>query len=282
VLGEQIVLRTDIAPDLWPVRLDPAQLEQVIVNLAVNARDAMKDGGKLLFEARNVMLDEAFLSVHADIQPGPFVLLSVSDSGHGIPAEVLPHIFEPFFTTKPVGVGSGLGLATVYGIVRQSQGYIWVYSEPGVGTTFKIYFPRSELSLTSPEPPAAPRTDHGTERILVVEDEESVRRMLVRALESAGYRVHSEPTPAAALAWAKAQGGAFDLLITDVVMPEMSGKQLAEFVTASFPRVRVLFISGYTENTIVHRGVLDEGVDFVAKPFSLPELRAKLREVLER
>ncbi len=282
VIGEQIVLTSHYPADLWPIFVDPAQLEQVIVNLCVNARDAMKDGGRLTLEAQNVVLDASFTSMHDEVKQGPYVLLMISDSGEGIPADVLPHIFEPFFTTKPVSVGSGLGLASVYGIVRQSGGYVWVYSEPGVGTTFKIYFPRSQSHDVAAEDPATPALRRGSERVLVVEDEDSVRRMLVRALESAGYTVHAEATPAAGLAWARAQRGAFDLLVTDVVMPGMSGKQLATQITAEFPSVWVLFISGYTENTIVHRGVLEDGVEFLAKPFSLADVRARVREVLDR
>jgi two-component system, cell cycle sensor histidine kinase and response regulator CckA len=282
VLGEQVELKTHLTDELWPVFADPAQLEQVIVNLAVNARDAMKDGGKLTLEAQNVMLDKSFASMHAEVKPGPYVLLVVSDTGEGIPPEVLPHIFEPFFTTKAVGAGTGLGLATVYGIIRQSDGHIWVYSEPGVGTTCKIYLPRAASPGVVAEVPAAREVSGGSERLLVVEDDDNVRRMLVRTLEGAGYDVHAASGGADGLAWARGQQGKFQLLVTDVVMPGMSGKQLATELTAEFPRVRVLYVSGYTENTIVHRGVLEEGVDFLAKPFSPSDLRARVREILDR
>jgi PAS domain S-box-containing protein len=282
VLGEEIELRTRVAESLWPVLVDPSQLEQVILNLAVNARDAMPRGGRLTFEAQNVVVDESFATHHAEVTPGPYVLLAVSDTGEGIAKDVLPHIFEPFYTTKPVGAGTGLGLATVYGIVRQGGGHIWVYSEPSVGTTFKLYFPRSSQATEAIVEPARPETTRGNERVLVVEDDEIVRRMVVRALSGAGYVVHAEPTPEAGIAWARAQNGDLDLLVTDVVMPGMSGKELAARLEADLPKLRVLFVSGYTEDTIVHRGVLDPDVELLAKPFSPAQLRARVRALLDR
>ncbi len=282
VLGEQIELVTELAADLWPIHADPTQLEQVIVNLAVNARDAMRDGGRLTIEATNVMLDASFAALHAEVEPGAYVMLAVSDTGKGIPADVLPHVFEPFFTTKAVGAGSGLGLATVYGIVRQVDGHIWVYSEPGTGTTFKICFRRAATPAVSAGELVGPTADGGSERLLVVEDDDVVRRVLVRALATAGYSVHAEPTPADGLAWARAHRGEFELLITDVVMPGMNGKQLAAALTAEIPGLRVLFVSGYTENTVVHRGVVDSGVAFLSKPFAPSELRARVRALLDR
>ncbi len=282
VLGEHIVHKTHLADEPWPVFADPAQLEQVIVNLAINARDAMKGGGQLTFEVQNVILDASFASMHPEVKPGPYVLLIVSDTGEGIPPEVMPHIFEPFFTTKPVGAGTGLGLATVYGIVRQSEGHIWVYSEPGVGTTFKIYLPRAVGPGLEVEVPAVAEVSGGSERLLVVEDDDTVRRMLVRTLESAGYEVHAAASGMDGLAWARRQRGQFQMLVTDVVMPGMGGRQLALELTAEFPHVRVLYVSGYTENTIVHRGVLEGGVDLLAKPFSPSDLQARVREILDR
>jgi two-component system, cell cycle sensor histidine kinase and response regulator CckA len=282
VIGEHIDLKTDLPADLWSIFADPAQVEQVVVNLAVNARDAMPDGGKLVIEAANVTLDASFAKEHSEIEPGRYVRVVVSDSGEGIKADVLPHIFEPFYTTKVAGAGTGLGLATVYGIVRQCAGHIWVYSEPGVGTTFKLYFPRAPDAEAgaAPEPMAAPRP--GSERVLVVEDEDAVRNMMVRVLEGAGYLVHAAPGPDVALAWATSVEGRFDLLLTDVVMPGMSGRQLATLLVERYPSLQVMYVSGYTENTIVHRGVLEQGVAFLAKPFSPDELRRTVRQLLDR
>ncbi|MDP3234501.1 MAG: PAS domain S-box protein [Myxococcales bacterium] len=282
VLGEQVELGTHLPTDLWPVHADPTQLEQVILNLAVNARDAMPSGGKLTIEAANVTLDETFSTTHSEVKPGAYVRLAVSDTGVGIAADVLPHVFEPFFTTKGVGEGTGLGLATVYGIVKQSGGHIWVYSEPGIGTTFKIYLPKSDVDAVPADAQRSAPMVMGTERVLVVEDEEAVRRVVVRGLEAAGYTVHAVPGPLQALEWARANRGAFELLLTDVVMPGMSGKELAAALVAEFPHVKVLFASGYTENAIVHRGVLDEGVELLAKPFSPTDLRARVRALLDR
>ncbi|MFN0250586.1 MAG: PAS domain S-box protein [Kofleriaceae bacterium] len=281
VIGEQVELTARVADDLWPIFADPSQLEQVIMNLAVNARDAMPDGGRLTIEARNIVLDDGFAGVHAEVKPGPYVQIIVSDTGEGIPAAVLPHIFEPFFTTKDVGAGTGLGLAMVYGIIRQSGGHVWVYSELGSGTTFKLYLPRAENASTIADAPP-PTVTGGVERLLVVEDDEHVRRMLVRALKRGGYDVHAAETPLDGLAWARSQQGRFKMLITDVVMPGMSGKQLAAALAAEFPHIRTLYVSGYTENTIVHRGVLEDGVDFLAKPFSPTELLVHVREILDR
>jgi CheY-like chemotaxis protein len=282
VIGEQINLRSHVDDNLWPVLADPTQLEQVILNLAVNARDAMPDGGHITLEVHNIVLEEAYTDGHADVEAGPWVVVAVSDTGVGIPPDILEHIFEPFFTTKKAGSGTGLGLATVYGVVRQCNGRISVYSEPGIGTTFKVYLPRSPSDTPWVETSPRAEARDGTERVLIVEDEADVRRMVLRALESAGYLVHAEATPSAALAWIRAQHGAVDLVITDVVMPEMNGKQLATTVHSEFPNVRILYISGYTENTIVHRGVLQAGVEFLAKPFSPADVRRRVRAVLDR
>lgn len=281
VIGEQIALRTIIGDNVWPVFGDPAQLEQVIINLAVNARDAMKRGGQLTFELENVTVDEQFAQTHAGVRPGPYVLLSVSDTGDGIPSQVIPHIFEPFFTTKSVGKGSGLGLATVYGIVRQSGGHVWVYSEPQIGTTFQLYFPRwvGEVIVATTSIP--PSFHGGTESVLVVEDDASVREMLVRALTQAGYAVQSASSGHEGLALATSLGGEFDLLITDVIMEGMTGKELAARLTKACPRLRVLFVSGYSEDKITRGGVLEEGVEFLAKPFSPLQVCARVRALLD-
>jgi len=282
VLGEHVELRAHLPTGLWPALADPTQVEQVLLNLAVNARDAMPRGGKLTIETANVTLDESYAATHPEVSPGQYVQLAVSDTGEGIPAEVLPHIFEPFFTTKGVGEGTGLGLATVYGIVKQSGGHIWVYSEPGHGTTFKVYLPRAESAPTAVAQPEPSPIARGSERLLVVEDEDAVRRVLVRSLEGAGYTVQAMGSPVEALAWARAAKGAFELLLTDVVMPGMSGKELASTLSTEFPHLKVLFMSGYTQNAIVHRGALDQGVELLAKPFSPGALRDRVRELLDR
>ncbi|HSN92662.1 MAG TPA: ATP-binding protein [Anaeromyxobacteraceae bacterium] len=283
VLGEDVDIAVELSPDLWPVRCDPAQIQQVILNLAVNARDAMPRGGKLTIETANLVLDETYAATHQGIVPGPHVLVAVSDSGEGMTPEARAHLFEPFFTTKPAGHGTGLGLATVYGIVRQSGGHVWVYSEPGRGTTFKVYFPRTEPGLPAAAPAPRPvRSAGGDETVLVVEDDPRVREVTVKALRGAGYRVLAAGDGREALAVAAASEVPVDLLVTDVVMPELSGKQVAEELGARMPGLRVLFVSGYTQNTIVHHGVLDAGVEFLAKPFTPTALLARVREVLER
>jgi PAS domain S-box-containing protein len=282
VLGETIELATFIPEGLHAISMDPSQLDQVILNLAVNARDAMPSGGRLTLELQNVEIDEEYARGHAEVSPGSYVMLCISDTGEGITAEQLPHVFEPFFTTKPPGAGTGLGLAMVYGIVRQGGGHIWVYSEPGVGTSFKLYFPRSSDPARPALSKGAAPVATGSGRILVVEDDENVRRSVVRALEAAGYEVHAAALPQDGLAWAQAQAPRLDLLITDVVMPGMTGKELAGRIKELMPNVRVLYMSGYTENTIMHRGVLDQGVDFLEKPFAPAEMRALVIQILSR
>ena len=286
LLGENIdlVFREDSA--LWPVEADPGQIEQVIMNLAINARDAMPEGGKLTLETANVELGPDYVATHSEAEPGPHVMLAVSDTGTGIDPEILPHIFEPFFTTKETAKGTGLGLSTVYGIVKQSGGNIWVYSEPGQGTTFKLYFPRAEGPVAwTPEgtPLQRGRVDGGKETILVVEDEPAVRALTVRVLEAAGYTVLQEGDPAQALELFDEYGRLVHLLLTDVVLPGMSGRTLADTITArQGVSPKVLFMSGYTQNAIVHEGRLDVGVDFLEKPFTPDGLLRKIREVLDR
>jgi signal transduction histidine kinase len=284
VLGEDVDVAVHPAEGLWPVRADPSQLHQVLLNLAVNARDAMPQGGKLTLETSNVELDETYVAAHEGVRPGPHVVLAVSDSGQGLSPEARAHLFEPFFTTKPAGAGTGLGLATVYGIVKQAGGHVWVYSEPGRGTTFKIYLPCDSgvAEAREPlEPAAGPRTQSGTETVLVVEDDPMVRGLAVRALAAAGYRVLEAARGPGALELAATEAAPIHLLVTDVVMPDMSGPQLAEALRASRPDVRVLYMSGYTENTVVHRGVLDPGVQLLSKPFTPSELQEKVRQVLD-
>jgi PAS domain S-box-containing protein len=281
LIGEDIQLTMVLAESLWSVKADPGQMEQVIVNLAVNARDAMSRGGRLIIETGNVHLDAYYARGRPDACAGPHVRLAVSDSGHGMDAATLAHMFEPFFTTKEQGKGTGLGLATVHGIVRQSGGHVTVYSEPDRGTTFKVYLPRFDDGRTvEAGAPLVEEAWSGTETILVVEDESSLRVMIIEVLESAGYNVLEGLTPEDALAAAGIHDGDIPLLLTDVIMPRMSGPQLADALKASRPETRVLFMSGYTDDAIGHHGILEPGVQFLQKPFTMDSLLRKVREVL--
>jgi PAS domain S-box-containing protein len=282
LIGEDIELRTHLRPDLGTVLADPGQIEQVLLNLAVNARDAMSAGGKLILETCNIVLDEPFAKEHPTVVPGPHVLLAVSDTGTGIPWEIREHIFEPFFTTKERGKGTGLGLSTVYGIVKQSNGYISVYSEVGKGTTFKIYLPRvdGEVQVLPSASPAA--SLQGDETVLVVEDESSVQGVIERVLSGNGYRVLLACEGGEALRISGEHAGPIDLLITDVVMPGMGGREVASRLETARPGLKVLFMSGYTENAVSHHGVLDAGLAFLQKPFLSDALLRKVREVLDR
>ncbi|MDR3678163.1 MAG: PAS domain S-box protein [Acidobacteriota bacterium] len=281
LIGEDIKLHTIFDPSLARVRADPGQIEQVIMNLVVNARDAMPSGGNLTIETSNVELDENYAQTHPTVKPGPHVMFAVADTGTGITLETQARIFEPFFTTKEQGKGTGLGLATVYGIVKQSGGSIWVYSELGHGTVFKIYLPAVSESLAE-KGHAKPEmgTALGSETILVVEDEEGVRSLVREALESRGYKVLETDDAEKALTLCTDHAGTIDLLLTDVVMPKMSGPAVAGKVTALRPGIKVLYMSGYTDEAIVHHGVLGEGIPFIQKPFSPLALRKKIREVL--
>lgn len=281
LLGENIAIDVRRAPDLGTVVADPGQMEQVIVNLAVNARDAMPSGGKLTMETGNVTVDEEYAERHVSVTPGRYVLLSVTDTGCGMSAETRERIFEPFFTTKEKGKGTGLGLATAYGIVKQSGGNIWVYSEPGRGTTFKIYLPRVDIEAAEIRKARTEACVTGAETVLIVEDEDGVRRAAERILEGAGYRVLTAADGDAALHHCEQHQDGIHLLLTDVVMPRMSGRDLASRVKALNPRVKVLFMSGYADNAIVHHGVLTPGTRFIGKPFSVAGLRRKVREVLD-
>ena len=282
LIGEDVELRTILARDLGALRADPGQLEQVIVNLAVNARDAMPRGGKLTIETANVSLAEANAGAPTIVVPGPYVMLTVSDSGSGMDAAIQARIFEPFFTTKPKGQGTGLGLATVYGIVKQSGGYIWVYSEPGQGATFKVYLPRVDAAVESTRPdPVIPASLRGSEAILLVEDQEEVRKLVRRMLEARGYRMLVAASGPEALRLAEQHRGTIDLLVTDVVMPGMSGREVALLLAPAHPKMKVLYLSGYTDESVVRHGILEPGIAFLQKPFSAETLARKLREVLD-
>ncbi len=281
LIGEHIALVTVLAPDLGQVRADPNQIEQVIVNLAVNAGDAMPERGKLTIETANVDLDETYAQTHLGSEPGPYAMLAVTDTGVGMDASVRAHLFEPFFTTKEVGRGTGLGLATVYGIVKQSGGYISVYSEVGHGSSFKIYLPRIATSSGPAITPQRGRPARGTETVLVVEDEPAVLTLSRRALEAQGYVVLAASEPAAALRVVERHGGTIHLLITDVVMPGMSGRELADKLAAQRPGIRVLYMSGYPGDAVVQHGSLPAGSAFLPKPFSPDSLARKVRDVLD-
>ncbi len=282
LIGEDIDLVTIKSPGLWVVKADPGQIEQVIMNLAVNARDAMPQGGRLTIETANVDIDDSYPGRHPTVVQGRFAMLAVSDTGTGMTPEVQDRIFDPFFTTKEHGKGTGLGLSTVYGIIKQSEGYIWVYSEPGKGTTFKVYLPAAEgavKEVTRVEEHA--RSAGGSETVLLVEDNESVRSYIFNVLESRGFTLLQASGSEEALKKIENFEGPIHLLLTDVVMPRMSGPELAARLAPLHPEARVLYMSGYTDNAIVHHGVLDAGPHFLQKPFVPETLIQKVREVLD-
>ena len=283
MIGEDIDLVMVPSPILGAVRADPGQIDQVIMNLTVNARDAMPQGGKLTIETANVTLDENFARTHAPLTAGNYIMLAISDTGVGMDTETQSRIFEPFFTTKGAK-GTGLGLSTVYGIVKQSGGFIFVDSQPQRGTAFRAYFPRvdsREDAIAAPESVGLPRTEHGQETILLVEDEINLRRLARQYLETQGYKILEAEDGAAALQIVDGYQGSIDLLLTDVIMPGQNGRELATQVTNQLPNVRVLYMSGYAENAIGHDGTLDAGINLLQKPFSLPALRDRVREVLD-
>jgi signal transduction histidine kinase len=281
-IGEDIELKACPKSELAPVKIDPGQLEQVLVNLAINARDAMPNGGNLTLETANVVLDEHYCRTHPEVTPGEYVMLAVSDSGCGMSFEVSCRCLEPFFTTKEKDKGTGLGLSTVYGIVKQAHGSIEIYSEPGRGTTVKIYLPRvnekTEHFKLATQAQTLPR---GVETVLLVEDDVEVRNVALRVLRRLGYNVLHFTNAEQALSAARDYPNEIHLLLTDVVMPRMNGRQLAEQLRALRPQMRVLYTSGYTENVVVHHGVLDSGIFFIGKPYAAKQLATKVREVLD-
>jgi two-component system cell cycle sensor histidine kinase/response regulator CckA len=282
IITENIELETSLTPDLWAVKADLAQIEQVIVNLAVNARDAMPAGGKLVIKTANLVLDEAYVARHLEAQPGEHVLVAVTDTGMGMSEEVQVHLFEPFFTTKELGKGTGLGLATVYGIVKQSGGHVWVESEEGQGTTFKIYLPRARETARAALPPRSMADmPWGGETVLLVEDDEGVRDLAGRVLRSQGYNVLEAQDGQEALRVSAHQTDPIHLLLADVVMPGISGKVLADQLTQTRPDLKVLFMSGYTDEEIVQHGVLEPGIVLLQKPFNPMALARKVRQVLD-
>jgi PAS domain S-box-containing protein len=282
LISENIELKTDLADNLAAARADPNQIEQVIMNLAINARDAMPDGGTVTIETRNTTLDEAYAAQHVSVIPGEYVMLAVTDTGCGMDEKTKSRIFEPFFTTKPAGRGTGLGLSTVYGIVKQTGGNIWLYSEPGKGTTFKIYLPAIAAlpeDIGKVAPAEAARPGRGT--VLVVEDDDQLRRLTHRALAGQGYTVLEADRGSTALDIARRHKGQIDLLLTDVIMPDTNGRKLAETIQAARPGLRVLYMSGYPDGAIASHGMLEPGVAYLAKPFTTEAITRRVREVLE-
>ncbi len=282
LIGEDLELRISLQSNLGNVQADPGQIQQLIMNLIVNSRDAIAGQGKIILETQNVVLDGQYVQKREMVKPGKYVLLAVSDTGEGIKKEIQDQIFEPFFTTKGEGKGTGLGLATVYGIVKQSEGYVWVYSEPGLGATFKVYLPRIDDEI----PAATIEIEHpenlkGKETVLVVEDEEDVRELICETLRNFRYHVLAAANGKLAESMIETYHQQIHLLVTDVVMPQMGGRELAVKMSETHPETKVLFISGYTNNAIVHKGILDTKTLFLQKPFTPSELLKKIRRILD-
>ena len=282
LIGEDIDLVWQPMDKLWPVFMDPSQADQILVNLCVNARDAIQGTGRVTIETANISFDEAYCRGNPGFSPGSFIMIAFSDTGCGMDKTTLDHLFEPFFTTKAVGRGTGLGLANVYGIVKQNKGFIKVYSELDQGTTFKIYLPcQSYRTLPAEKPSPVRETARGGEMILLVEDEEDLLRVTTRMLEHLGYVILAAAGPKEAIRLAQGQGHEIRLLMTDVIMPEMSGRDLADHLSGLYPNLKCLFMSGYTANAVSHHGILDKGLEFIHKPFSKQELSAKIRKILD-
>jgi CheY-like chemotaxis protein len=280
LIGENVELSVVLSPELRSVKADPGQIEQIIMNLVVNARDAMAAGGKITIETSNVELDREYASQHASTAPGPHVMLAVTDTGCGMDAKTRARIFEPFFTTKEFGKGTGLGLSTVYGIVKQSGGSVWVYSELGIGTTFKIYLPCvNAIPVITRSDAQAKKIHQGSQTILIVEDDASLLQVTGRSLEDVGYAILPAGNPAEAIRISKSHLGPIHLMVTDVIMPGMSGDRLASHLSAERPEMKVLYVSGYTDDAIVSHGVLEPGLAFLQKPFTPKALARKVLEV---
>jgi CheY-like chemotaxis protein len=281
LIGENIQLLWIPGAGLWSIKMDPSQIDQILANLTVNARDAIANVGKVTIETANVTFDDTYVRRRPECVPGDYVMLAISDTGRGMNEDTQARIFEPFFTTKEFGKGTGLGLAIVFGIVKQNKGFIYAYSEPGQGTTFKLYFPRAEEEAKEAKQPAALRSLRGKETVLLVEDEEQILNIGRLILEEHGYTVLTACTPAAAITLTLEHRQPIHLLITDVVMPGMNGQELKQQLIQSYPDLKCLFVSGYTANAIAHSGVLDDDVHFLQKPFTIRTLAEKVREVLE-
>jgi CheY-like chemotaxis protein len=283
LLGEDLELIMQLAPDLGNIQADPGQIQQLIMNLLVNSRDAIAGNGRIIIETQNIQLNGEYLKKHQIVKAGHYVMLAVSDNGQGIKKEHQDYIFEPFFTTKEEGKGTGLGLATVYGIVKQNDGYIWVYSEYGIGTTFKIYLPRMEGEVKAvTEVSKVEPVFEGHETILVVEDEEDVRQLICETLEKYHFEVLQAPHGEMGLKLCRQNSNPIDLVITDVVMPHMSGKEFIERLIEIHPEIRVLYISGYTNEAIVHEGILEANTHFLQKPFTPSELIKTIRRLIDQ
>jgi len=283
MIGEDILLETKLDPEIAAIKVDKGQIEQIIMNLVVNSCDAMPNGGRIVLETINAYLDENYWNTHSEAAPGNYVILTVTDNGIGMDEEIKKRVFEPFFTTKEMGKGTGLGLSTVYGVVKQSEGFIYVYSEKDHGTSFKIYLPKADGSEEKIiQERKTGKIESGSEKILLVEDDASLRRMINEMLKNFGYTVYEATSSVRALEMIETdKTQIFDLLLTDVIMPEINGRELAQRVIKKNPGIKVLFTSGYTEGVIEHHGVLKKGVYFISKPFSSHDLRQKIREILD-
>jgi CheY-like chemotaxis protein len=280
-IGEHVALQTALADDLWPALTDDNQLENAILNLAINARDAMQDGGKLTIETANAVLDEMYARVNDDVTPGAYVAISVTDTGTGMPASVVAKAFDPFFTTKPIGEGTGLGLSMIYGFVKQCAGHVRIYSEEGAGTTVKIYLPRAVAQAESEADQATEPPLGRGETVLVVEDDPTVRLLMTDVLNELGYRYVEAADGKEAVPILRSRQR-IDLLLTDVGLPNMNGRQLAEIARAQRPGLRVLFVTGYAEKAAVRHGFLEPGMEMMTKPFAMDALATKVREMIQR